>query len=34
MPSIDELAEGSTFIFKLPDADGNPVSWMEKLKGE
>ena len=34
MLSTDELVEGTTFILTLPDADGNAVFWMEKLKGE
>ena len=34
MLSTDEIAEGTTFILKLPDADGNPIFWMETLKGD
>jgi hypothetical protein len=34
MLSIDELADGKTFILKLKDAGGIPVQWVETLRGD
>jgi hypothetical protein len=33
MLSIDELANGETFILKLKDANGVPIQWMQTLSG-
>jgi hypothetical protein len=33
MLSIDELANGETFILKLKDANGTPIQWMQTLRG-
>jgi hypothetical protein len=34
MLSIDELANGETFILKLKDANGTPIQWMQTLRGD
>ena len=34
MLSPDELTDGTTFILKLPDLNGNVIYWMQKLKGD
>jgi len=33
MLSIDEVANGETFILKLKDANGTPIQWMQTLRG-
>jgi hypothetical protein len=33
MLSIDELANGRTFILELKDASGTPVQWIQTLRG-
>jgi hypothetical protein len=33
MLSIDELANGKTFILKLKDVSGIPIQWVETLRG-
>ena len=33
MLSIDELANGETFILELKDANGVPIQWMQTLRG-
>src|SRR5271155_1781875 len=33
MLSMDELANGETFILKLKDANGTPIQWMQTLRG-
>jgi hypothetical protein len=34
MLSTDELTDGTTFILKLPDLDGNVIYWVQKLMGD
>ena len=34
MLSRDELKDGMTFILQLPDASGDPVQWVETLRGD
>jgi hypothetical protein len=34
MLSHDELKDGMTFILRLADASGDPVQWVETLRGE
>ena len=34
MLSPDELKDGMTFILQLADAAGDPVQWVETLRGE
>jgi hypothetical protein len=33
MLSIDELANGKTFILELKDASGIPIQWLQTLRG-
>ena len=34
MLSKDEIANGSTFILKLWDAEGKPTQWVQTLSGD
>ena len=34
MLSTDELKDGMTFILQLADAAGDPVQWVETLRGD
>ena len=34
MLSTDELKDGMTFILQLTDAAGDPVQWVESLRGD